>query len=113
MGLFKTLGLGMDAGSKREGAGEKPAETKETEKTAVETGRERVSAMKEGVSQLWDRMAQRVASVKDSITRKGKELFSRLLQITAEGAYGVIGGVEKGAKATVEAGKSAVEYTRE
>ncbi|NQV90298.1 hypothetical protein HQ487_02720 [Candidatus Uhrbacteria bacterium] len=130
MGLFKSLGFGKKEGGSAEMKAEAPkSEQKET--SMADTGRERINAMKEGASSLWKRFQGGAKSVGDSLAGKARDAYSMALgakdraidgvkgavtkgkEMAVEGAFAVVGGIEKGAKATVEAGKAVAEYTAE
>lgn len=119
MGLFKTLGFGAkEAGPSKEAEAQTPKP--EAEKSAAEVGRERVKALREGAMGLWARMKERARSVRDAVSHRAKEAYAVALKAGAKGkevaiesAFAAVGGVEKGAKKTLEAGKAAAEYTLE
>lgn len=130
MGIFKSLGFGKKEGGSAEVRAEAP-KAEQKEKSAADTGRERLQAIQEGASSLWKRFRSGAKSVGDSLAGKARDAYSMALgvkdraidgakgaaargkEMAVEGAFAVAGGLEKGAKATFEAGKSAVEYTAE
>lgn len=104
------MGLFSRWTNKESSAKETPVEAPKTEakeeKSATETGRERVAKMQEGISETWNKFGS-----------KAKEGGKWLLKRAFELGFGAIGGVEKGAKkasAGIEAGKASVkEYSTE
>ncbi|PJE76370.1 hypothetical protein COV05_05025 [Candidatus Uhrbacteria bacterium CG10_big_fil_rev_8_21_14_0_10_48_16] len=130
MGIFKSLGFGKKEGGSAEVRAEAP-KAEQKEKSSADTGRERLQAIQEGASSLWKRFRSGAKSVGDSLAGKARDAYSMALgvkdraidrakgaaargkEMAVEGAFAVVGGIEKGATATFEAGKSAVEYTAE
>ncbi|MCR4314376.1 MAG: hypothetical protein NUV84_03970 [Candidatus Uhrbacteria bacterium] len=126
MGLFKSLGFGKKEGESTEMSPEAPKQELK-ENGAAQTGRERVNAIKEGGTNLWNRFKENARSAGNYLGRKAMEAFDMAVgtvrkggkmakkggSMAIEGAFSVVGGIEKGAKATVEGGKAALEYAKE
>ncbi|MBI4256709.1 hypothetical protein HY626_01475 [Candidatus Uhrbacteria bacterium] len=130
MGLFKSLGFGKKEGGSKEVQAEAP-KTEAREKSAADTGYERIAGIKKGAQELWDRFKKYASSTSDMVKNKAMDAYSAALGVVqkgskmavegalnvgeslAEGANAVVGGIEKGVKATVEGGKAAVEYAKE